>query len=53
MSARDTLNAIYLDWFNNYCSIDTFAEHNGLTQAQAIDLINLARNVHYSKHPDA
>lgn len=51
--ARDTLISIYLDWFNNYLSVETFAEHNGLTTEQAQALINLARDVARSEHPEA
>lgn len=50
--ARETLIKIYLDWFNNYVSIETFAEHNGLYIGQAKDLLRLAKNVYHSEHPD-
>jgi hypothetical protein len=52
-NAREYLEALYLDWYNNYVGISTFAEHNGLTDDQASILIDLARSVYYSKHPDA
>lgn len=52
IQARDYLAAIYLDWLNNYVSVEKFAEHNGLSVAQAMPLINLARDVFDSKHPD-
>lgn len=50
---RDTLIELYLVWLNNYLSIELFAEHNGLTTAQADVLIDLARWVYNSPHPDA
>jgi hypothetical protein len=50
---RETLIAIYLDWLNNYASLDTFADHNGLYIEQAKDLIRIAKDVYNSDHPDA
>ena len=42
----DKLREVYLDWVNNYLSVDVFAEHNGLTYAQALDLIEVGRDCH-------
>lgn len=50
---RDTLINLYLDWRNNYLTVAKFAEHNGLTVEQADKLLNLARKVMYSDHPEA
>ena len=50
---RELLISIYLDWYNNYALVETFAEHNGLTKEQGEALINLARQVYNSDHPDA
>ena len=50
---RDTLIAVYLDYLNNYLTIETYADHNGLTETQATALIDLARLVFNSPHPDA
>ena len=52
-TARDYLTAIYMDWFNNYLTAETFAEHNGITTDQAYTLIELARSVATSDHPGA
>lgn len=52
-SARDYLTAVYLDWRNNYLTAAKFAEHNGLTTQQALDLIELAREIANTEHPDA
>ena len=51
--ARDLLNEIYLDYFNNYLTIMTYADQHGLTEGQAGILIALARDVHNSKHPES
>lgn len=50
---RDVLIATYLDWTNNYLTIEKYAEHNGLTEEQAERLINLSRDVIHSDHPEA
>jgi hypothetical protein len=36
---HDTLEAVYLDWVNNFLSIERFAEHYGITEQQAHLLI--------------
>ena len=53
MPARDILSFIYLDWMNNYLTTERYAECNGLTDTQACTLINLARDVARSEHPEA
>ncbi len=50
---RDVLRSIYCDWRNDYLTVDKFAEHNGLTSEQAVNLIDLAREVFSSSHPEA
>ena len=50
---RDTLINTYLDYVNNYLSISIYAEHNGLTNTQAKDLLDLARVIFQSTHPEA
>lgn len=50
---REVLRAIYLDWINNYLTTSAFADHNGLTDEQARKLVDLAREVFSSPHPDA
>jgi len=50
---REQLIEVYLDWRNNYLSVELFAEHHGLTDKQATVLIELAREVFNSKHPEA
>lgn len=50
---RDTLNSVYLDYVNNYLTIEKYAELNGLTNGQASILISLAKLVFNSEHPEA
>ena len=39
----------YLDWFNNYLTVEKIAEHHGLDLDDAKALINMGRYMHY-KH---
>lgn len=50
---RDILIVAYLDYRNNYLSIDKYAEHNGLTADQAFGLLCLAREVSLTPHPES
>ena len=49
---RDYILEIYVDWVNNYLSIEKFAEHNGLTNEQAKQFLGLAQSIFDSKHPE-
>ena len=53
MYARAALIEAYRDFYNNYLSVELYAEHNGLTLAQARSLLALAKDVDASPHPDA
>lgn len=50
---RDILKNVYLDFVNNYLTIAKYAEHNGLTNIQAVLLYDLAKDVYESEHPEA
>ena len=50
---RDKLIEAYLDYRNNYLTIEKWAEHNGLATDQGEQLYWLAREVFESKHPEA
>lgn len=52
MMRINLINA-YLDYVNNYLTVERYAEHNGLTVGQAKQLLELAKAVHDSPHPDA
>ena len=51
--ARTLLNNIYLDYVNNYLTVDVFAKHNGLTAMQACRLLDLGKEIHNTLHPEA
>jgi hypothetical protein len=50
---RNQLVKAYLDFVNNYFTAERYAECNGLTVEQAVKLLDLAREVTNSEHPDA
>lgn len=50
---RMALNALYLEYVNNYLTVEKFAEHQGLTTDQGQRLIDLAREIHNSPHPES
>lgn len=50
---REQLKNVYLDWVNNYVSIDTFSDHYGLHKHEAETLIELARCIYNNPHPEA
>ena len=53
MITREKLAADYLDWVNNYLSVELFAEHRGLTVAEAKMLITLGTLCFENDHPEA
>jgi hypothetical protein len=50
---RETLAAFYLDWVNNYLTLDTFAEAYGLTASEAAFVLHAAQSCHENPHPEA
>ena len=44
--AHQYLADLYLDWFNNFLSIEAFAAHNGITEEHAQALIDLGKYYH-------
>lgn len=53
IQARDILIECYLDFFNDYLTVEKYAEHNGLTPEQAKTFLELAKQVENSEHPEA
>ena len=52
MICRETLSALYLDWVNNYLTIEKFAEHHGLFVGEAQALLKVAQDCFENNHPD-
>jgi hypothetical protein len=50
---RIQLIDIYLDYWNNYLTPERYAECNGLRVHEAIKLIDLARSVFNTCHPES
>jgi hypothetical protein len=46
------LQEFYLDWVNNYLTIETMADHNELTLEDTATLINLGRSYHEEEVSD-
>lgn len=49
---RDIILERYVDFINNYLTINKFAEHNGLTVKQATAFLDLAQDIFDSKHTE-
>ena len=43
---RDTLADLYLDWVNNFLTIEKFSEYYGLDEEDARDLLKIAKKCH-------
>jgi hypothetical protein len=43
---RDTLADLYLDWVNNFLTIERFSEYYGLDEEDARELLKLAKKCH-------
>lgn len=50
---REQLISAYLDWVNNFLSVEAFAQHYGLHDFEAELLINLGRQCFVAPHPEA
>ena len=50
---RELLINIYLEWRNDFLTVERFSEYHGLSVDQGRALITLARDVFESKHPEA
>ena len=49
---REQLTEVYYDWYNNYLTIEAYAEHNELTEKEAMILIELAESCANNPHPE-
>ena len=50
---RTILINAYLDFRNNYLTIEKYAEHNGLSKNDAERLIILGQDIMNSSHPES
>jgi len=49
---RTVLTDVYLEFRNDYLTVEKYAEHNGLNVNEAENLIKIASDVFYSLHPE-
>ena len=42
--------AMYLDYFNNYLTVDLFAEHNQITKEEANRILENGRTLNHKKY---
>lgn len=54
-SCNQLLRHMYVEWMNNYLSVELFAEHHGMTTEDAQALIDLGRKAmrHYAEMEEA
>ena len=45
----DTMQSMYLDWVNNFLSVECFAEYYNLSYPGAIQVIDAGRDIHESR----
>lgn len=50
---RDLMIDYTLDYINNYLTVGKFAEHNGLTEEQATNLLIIGKVLLNSNHPES
>lgn len=46
---HDRIILMYLDYFNNFLTVDSFAEHYGIDRKKAINIIDRGRELFNSK----
>lgn len=52
-NVREFAEAVTLDFFNNYMTVEQFAEHNGIHPELAAALLDVCQWIHESPHPEA
>ena len=49
MTNRQKIEGLYIDWVNNFLTVPRFAQHYGLTEAQAHRVINAGRTLNHRR----
>ena len=49
---REQLRAVYFDWYNNFLTVEHYAEYYGLTVEEATGLLTVAKSCAYNPHPE-
>ena len=50
MKLKDVLCEFYLDYFNNFLTIEKFSQHYGLTWKQASQLIQISKDIYEMRY---
>ena len=48
----EELEQLYLEWFNNYLTIEKFAEHYCLSDKDALNLVTMGKRIHLKRKSD-
>ncbi len=48
-ASADYFQEMYLDWFNNFLTIERFAEWYAIGEDQAAAIISTGRNIHHHR----
>jgi len=49
----EQLADLYLEWFNNYLTVEKFAEHYQVTEKDAVNLLSYGRRYHEKRVEEA
>lgn len=52
MIDRQALRRLYLEWVNDYLTIEKFAEHHALHVDEAEQLVKVAQSCFENNHPE-
>jgi len=53
LTMREQFSEWYLDFVNNFLTLDGFAEYYGISHDQAKQVVELGKAIHHSPHPEA
>ena len=48
-ASADYFQEMYLDWFNNFLTIERFAEWYAISEEKASSIISTGRNIHHHR----
>jgi hypothetical protein len=52
MTLREQFVEWYLDFVNNFLTLDGFAEYYGISRDQAEQVVKLGKQIHETPHPE-
>ena len=45
-NVKGNLIQMYLEWFNDFITVDKFAEYHSITRKEAVHILNIGRKYH-------